>query len=86
MNVDSSWAHKMVEAQRSLARLSDMQIVARAKQEGISVSQSPEKMRRELSEILAKKSQEQHERILNQKLKSSVIDDKGRSVTEGKIA
>jgi len=86
MNVDSSWAHKMVEAQRSLARLSDMQIVARAKQEGISVSQSPEKMRRELSEILAKKAQEQHERILNQKLKTSVIDEKGRSVTEGKIA
>lgn len=86
MNVDSSWAHKMVEAQRSLARLSDMQIVARAKQEGISVSQSPEKMRRELSEILAKKAQDQHERILNQKLKTSVIDEKGRSVTEGKIA
>lgn len=86
MNVDSSWAHKMVEAQRSLARLSDMQIVARAKQEGISVSQSPEKMRRELSEILAKKAQDQHERILNQRLKSAVIDEKGRSVTEGKIA
>lgn len=86
MNVDSSWAHKMVEAQRSLARLSDMQIVARAKQEGVSVSQSPERMRRELSEILAKKAQEQHERILNQKLKTSVIDEKGRSVTEGKIA
>ncbi len=86
MNVDSSWAHKMVEAQRSLARLSDMQIVARAKQEGVSVSQSPEKMRRELSEILAKKAQVQHERILNQNLKTSVMDDKGRSVTEGKIA
>jgi len=86
MNVDSSWAHKMVEAQRSLARLSDMQIVARAKQEGISVSQSPERMRRELSEILAKKSQDQHERILNQRLRESVLDSKGRSVTEGKIA
>ena len=86
MNVDSSWAHKMVEAQRSLARLSDMQIVARAKQEGVSVSQSPERMRRELSEILAKKAQDQHERVLNQRLKSAVIDEKGRSVTEGKIA
>lgn len=85
MNVDSSWAHKMVEAQRSLARLSDMQIVARAKQEGISVSQSPEKMRRELSEILAKRAQDQHEKILNQRLKASVIDEQGRSVTEGKI-
>ena len=85
MNVDSSWAHKMVEAQRSLARLSDMQIVARSKQEGVSVSQSPERMRRELSEILAKKSQDQHERILNQKLRESVIDSKGRTVTEGTI-
>jgi hypothetical protein len=86
MNVDSSWAHKMVEAQRSLARLSDMQIVARSKQEGISVSQSPERMRKELSEILAKKAQDRHERILNQKLRDSVVDDKGRSVTEGKIS
>jgi hypothetical protein len=86
MNVDSSWAHKMVEAQRSLSRLSDMQIVARAKQEGLSVSQSPERMRRELSEILAKKAQDQHERILNQRLRDSVVDGKGRSVTEGKIS
>ena len=86
MNVDSSWAHKMVEAQRSLSRLSDMQIVARAKQEGISVSQSPEKMRRELSERLAKKAQDQHEKILNQRLKNSTIDEQGRSVTEGKIS
>ena len=85
MNVDSSWAHKMVEAQRSLARLSDMQIVARAKQEGLSISQSPERMRRELSEILAKKAQDQHERTLNQRLRDSVIDNQGRSVTEGKI-
>ena len=86
MNVDSSWAHKMVEAQRSLSRLSDMQIVARAKQEGISVSQSPEKMRRELSERLAKKAQDQHEKILNQRLKNSTIDEQGRSVTEVKIS
>ena len=86
MNVDSSWANKMVDAQRSLSRLSDMQIVARAKNEGISISQSPEKMRRELSEVLAKKAQERHESVLNKRIKESIVDESGRVVTEGKIS
>lgn len=86
MNVDSAWAQKMVEAQQSINRLSDMQMIARAKQEGISVSQSPESMRRELVELIAKRSIEQHDRMLYGSIRSAVIDDRsGRSVIEKTI-
>ena len=34
MNIDSTWAQKMVEAQQSIGRLSDMQVIARAKHIG----------------------------------------------------
>jgi hypothetical protein len=87
MSIDSTWAQKMVEAQQSIGRLSDMQIIARAKQEGISVSQSPERMRRELVELTAKKSIAQQERMLYGSLKSANID-KGtdRSIIEKTIA
>lgn len=87
MNIDSTWAQKMVEAQQSIGRLSDMQVIARAKQEGISISQSPEKMRRELVELTAKRSIAQHERLLYGGLKKATID-KGtdRSIIEKTIA
>lgn len=86
MNVDSTWAQKMIEAQQSINRLSDMQMIARAKQEGISVSQSPEGMRRELVELIAKRSIEQHDRMLYGSIRSAVIDDRsGRSVIEKTI-
>lgn len=87
MNIDSTWAQKMVEAQQSIGRLSDMQVIARAKQEGISVSQSPERMRRELVEITAKRAIAQQERLLYGGLKKATID-KGtdRSIIEKTIA
>jgi len=87
MNIDSTWAQKMVEAQQSIGRLSDMQVIARAKQEGISVSQSPEKMRRELVEVTAKRAIAQQERLLYGGLKKATID-KGtdRSIIEKTIA
>lgn len=76
----------MVEAQQSIGRLSDMQIIARAKQEGISISQSPERMRRELVELTAKKSIAQQERMLYGNLRSANIDKStDRSIIEKTI-
>jgi hypothetical protein len=72
----------MVEAQQSISRLSDIQIIARAKQEDISVSQSPESMRRQLVEKTAKRAIEQQDRILYGSIRSSVVDAKGRSIVE----
>jgi hypothetical protein len=87
MNVDATWAQKMVEAQTSISRLSDIQVISRAQQEGIAVSQSPEDMRRQLVEKMAKRSIEQHERMLYGSIQRSIVDQgTGRSIIEKTIA
>jgi hypothetical protein len=86
MSVDATWAHKMVEAQQSITRLSDIQVIARSKQEGISISQSPEGMRRQLVESMAKRSIDQQDKMLYGNLRNSILDKDGRSITEKTIA
>lgn len=87
MSIDSTWAQKMVEAQQSIGKLSDMQVIARAKQEGVSVSQSPEKMRRELVELTAKRAIAQQERLLYGGLKKATVDrSTDRTIIEKTIA
>ena len=87
MNVDATWAQKMVEAQTSISRLSDIQVISRAQQEGIPVTQSPEDMRRQLVEKMAKRSIEQHERMLYGSIQRSIVDQgTGRSIIEKTIA
>lgn len=87
MNVDATWAQKMVEAQTAISRLSDIQVISRAQQEGIPVSQSPEDMRRQLVEKMAKRSIEQHERMLYGSIQRSIVDQgTGRSIIEKTIA
>lgn len=87
MNVDATWAQKMVEAQTAISRLSDIQVISRAQQEGIAVSQSPEDMRRQLVEKMAKRSIEQHERMLYGSIQRSIVDQNtGRSIIEKTIA
>jgi hypothetical protein len=87
MNVDSTWAQKMIEAQQSISRLSDMQIIARAKQEGISVTQSPEGMRKQLIELQAKRSIDQQNRMLYGSLQTTKIDaHTNRAIVEKTIS
>lgn len=86
INVDSTWAQKMIEAQQSISRLSDMQIIARAKQEGISVTQSPETMRKQLIELQAKRSIDQQNRMLYGSIQTSNIDkSSNRAIIEKTI-
>lgn len=84
LNADSTWAQKMVEAQQSISRLSDMQIIARAKQEGISITQSPESMRRQLIELVAKKAIAREDELLYGKMRTAVQTKEGRSLVEMK--
>lgn len=87
MSVDSTWAQKMIEAQQSISRLSDMQIIARAKQEGISITQSTENMRKQLIEIQAKRSIDQQNKMLYGGLQSAKIDTHtNRSIVEKTIS
>lgn len=74
LNIDSTWAQKMVEAQQSISRLSDMQMIQRAKQEGVAITQSPESMRRQLIELIAKRSINQQDRLLYGNLKAARVD------------
>lgn len=84
LNVDSTWAQKMVEAQQSISRLSDMQIIARAKQEGVSISQSPEGMRRQLVELVAKRSIKREDELLYGAMRKSNLTKEGRTLIETK--
>jgi hypothetical protein len=86
INVDSTWAQKMIEAQQSISRLSDMQVIARAKQENISITQSPEGMRKQLIELQAKRSIAQQERMLYGSIKNSTVDkSSNRAIIEKTI-
>lgn len=85
LNIDATWAQKMVEAQQSISRLSDMQVIARAKQEGISVTQSPEGMRKQLVEKHAREAIDRQEKMLYGSIRSSVVDKQGRSIIEKTI-
>lgn len=87
MNVDSTWAQKMVEAQQSISRLSDMQVIARSKQEGISVTQSPEGMRKQLTELQAKRSIDQQNKMLYGAIPIANIDTNSqRTIVEKTIS
>ncbi len=86
MAVDSTWAQKMMEAQQSISRLSDMQIIARIQQEGLSVTQSPEAMRRQLVELTAERAKKQQDQLLYGSLKQSSLErGTNRVITEKTI-
>ena len=86
MAVDSTWAQKMMEAQQSITRLSDMQVIARFQQEGLSVTNSPEAMRRQLVEITAERSKAQQDKMLYGSLKQSNLErGTNRVITEKTI-
>lgn len=53
-NIDAVWASKLIEANTSLAKLSDAQIIERCKREGVKIGTDLPKMRRELLEKIAK--------------------------------
>lgn len=86
LNVDSMWAQKMVEAQQSISRLSDMQMIQRAKAEGIAITDKPEAMRRQLVELTARRAIKQHDNMLYGSLKAAKIDkNTDRAIVEKTI-
>jgi hypothetical protein len=86
MAVDSTWAQKMMEAQQSITRLSDMQVIARVQQEGLSVTNSTEAMRRQLVEITAERAKNQQDKMLYGSLKQSSLErGTNRVITEKTI-
>jgi hypothetical protein len=82
MNVDTNWAQKLVEANQSIQSLSDQQVIARSRQEGLPITTDPDRMRRTLVEHIAKKSIKKQDYLLYGKLRESELDAHNRVVLE----
>lgn len=76
LNLNTGWAQKLIEANSSINRLSDQQIIARCKQEGLPVTTDVIMMRKSLVEKIAERSIAQQDQMLYGKLRKAVIDQK----------
>ena len=76
LNINAGWAQKLIEANSSIQRLSDQQVIARCKQERIPITTDVTQMRKTLVEKIAERSIAQQENMMYGKLKKAVIDQK----------
>ena len=74
LNINSSWAQKLVEANTFIHRMSDQKVIARCKQEMIPIGTDITKMRKALVEKVAEKSMKHQESVINDKIKKSIVD------------
>jgi hypothetical protein len=86
MSVDVSWAQKLVESNSQIQQLSDMQVIDRSTQEGLTIISDISVMRKNLIEHVAKKNIAQEEKLRNNNLRQAVKDtDTGRMYVEKTI-
>jgi hypothetical protein len=86
MSVDVSWAQKLVESNSQIQQLSDMQVIDRSSQEGLTIISDISVMRKNLIEHVAKKNIAQEEKLRNNNLRQAVKDtDTGRMYVEKTI-
>jgi hypothetical protein len=79
LNMNTDWAQRLIEANQSIQRLSDQQIISRCRQEGITIGTDISKMRKTLVEKIAKKSIKHQEDMIYGKLKKSNISADNKS-------
>jgi hypothetical protein len=75
MTVDTTWAQKLVEANHSVQRLSDQQVIARCRQEGVAIGTDPDAMRKELVAHVAKKNKQRQDDIMYGHLRKANIEN-----------
>lgn len=86
LNIDSGWAQKLVEANQSIQKLSDQQIIARCRQQKIPISADVPSMRKALVADIAEKSLALQHKINYGRLENSVLDKSSdRQIVEKKI-
>lgn len=83
-SIDAAWAQKLVESSNVVSNFSDAAVVARCKQEGLPISQDIIGLRRELTTLIAKKNEEQHKFLLENKLRKATVDPDTKRITEEK--
>jgi hypothetical protein len=87
LTLDTSWAQRLIEANQSIQRFSDQQVISRSRQEGLAIGTDIVQMRKDLIATIAQKSIRHQEEMRNGALTRSVIDKKtDRAITESNIA
>lgn len=82
-NVDAIWASKLIEANASLARLSDAQIIEKCKRDGVKISSNLTEMRKALLEKIAKEQLSLQQKSVKATFDSPTgmtMDDDGRVI------
>ena len=86
LNIDSGWAQRLIEANQSIQRLSDQQVISRCRQEELPIGTDVVKMRKSLVAKVAEKSIKHQEEMRNGKLKRANIDvASDRQIIERKV-
>jgi hypothetical protein len=85
LNIDSGWAQKLIEANQSIQRLSDQQIIARCRQEGISIGTDIIRMRKALVEGIAEKQIAKQHQVNYGNLEKANIDKNNAQGAERQI-
>lgn len=86
LNIDSGWAQRLIEANQSIQRLSDQQVISRCRQENLPIGTDIVKMRKELVSKVAEKSIKHQEEMRNGKLKRAIVDSSSdRQIVERTI-
>jgi len=74
-NIDAAWAQRLVQSSNIVNNFSDHAVISRCKLEGIPISTDVTELRKTLTTVIAKKNEEQHQELLNKKLRNSKIED-----------
>jgi hypothetical protein len=74
LNMDSGWAQKLIEANQSIQKLSDQQIIARSRQQDLPIGTDIISMRKALVEKMAKISIAKQHQISYGKLEKANIE------------
>lgn len=83
LNMNTGWAQRLVEANTSINGLSDQQIIARCRQEGLPIGTDIQHMRKVLVEKVAAEAIKLQDEKMYGKLRKAVIDHKtGREIIE----
>lgn len=75
MSIDTTWAQKLVEANSSVQRLSDQQVIARCKQEGLPIGTDPDAMRKLLVDHVAKKNKKRQDDMMYGHIRKSTVEN-----------
>jgi len=74
LSLDTGWAQRLIEANQSVLRLSEQQVIARSRQEGLPIGVDIAQMRKDLVATIAKKSIKHQEEMRTGALTRSTVD------------